>query len=841
MSIFRFRITISIEILFMQRLLKGYFLLPLVIGLILISTEAAAQKRTFIRAADEAFDDQRYSIAIEKYQKAYTKVKKNPGERDQISFRLAECYRLTGDTKRAGIQYKRLIKNGYDSKEPSILLNYANYLKADGNLEEAKPNYEAYAKRMPDDMRGPAGVEACEKIPQWNENPSKFEVGNEKGLNSRAVDFAPAYSSENFNSLIFTSTREGAKGKKTDEWTDQNFSCLFTARKDNKDEWSTPVLLDNQDKDGVNTEANEGSPMMNSDFTTLYFTRCPTVDGTKNGCQIYVSKRTGRVYSKPDLLDLSFDTTEAIGHPTISQDELILYFSSDRPGGIGGKDIWVATRESASKPFGRAFNLGPVVNTPGDEMFPFLRSDTVLYFASDGHPGMGGLDIFVTTVDTANKWIKPVNLGTPLNSSADDFAIIFHPLEEKGYFSSGRNGKKSGDDIYSFIIPPVEFTLSGVIKDERTFQFIQGVKVDIVGSDGVSMTARTNDKGTYMFGKSQIMGNTTYEIIASKDNYFNASGKVTTVGLEKSKDLTRDFILQPIPETPIVLPEILYDLAKWDLKPQYQDSLQGLITTLDQNPTLIIELASHTDARDTYERNDILSQRRAQSVVDYLIERGIDPDRLQAKGYGERVPRKLDKDMVLDGFLFPKGTVLTEIYIDSLPTVPHKEAAHQLNRRTEFRVISKDFVPKPKNVELAKTVEIQINPEDNVLKYTLVPKTGLITAPCIINGYTGQFVLDPKLRAQISLEEALKLLKSGAIGKEDFQGNPEEILANGTITNRALFNVQEFTIANATINDVEFMVNTNMEYPLVIGTAVLSMLGDYTIDSQKQQIIFRKK
>jgi len=337
------------------------------------------------------------------------------------------------------------------------------------------------------------------------------------------------------------------------------------------------------------------------------------------------------------------------------------------------------------------------------------------------------------------------------------------------------------------------------------------------------------------------MGNTTYEIIASKDNYFNANGKVTTVGLEKSKDLTRDFILQPIPETPIVLPEILYDLAKWDLKPQYQDSLQGLIITLDQNPTLIIELASHTDARDTYERNDILSQRRAQSVVDYLIERGIDPDRLVAKGYGERVPRELDKDMVRDGFLFPEGTVLTESYIDSLPTVPHKEAAHQLNRRTEFRVISKDFVPKPKNVELAKTVEIQINPEDNVLKYTLVPKAGLITAPCIINGYTGQFVLDPKLRAQISLEEALKLLKNGAIGKEDFQGNPEEILANGTITNRAVFTVKEFTIANATINDVEFMVNTNMEYSLVIGNAVLSMFGDYTIDSQKQQIIFRKK
>ena len=825
-------------------LTKLQYIIFLLLAVFLFSGQAAGQKqkRTYIRSADEAFEDNRYSVAIERYQKAYTKLKrKDPAERERVAFMLAECYRLTGDAKRAEAQYRRLIKNGYDSKVPQILLYYADLLKADEELEEARSNYEAYAARVPEDPRGEYGVISCDRIPEWTERSSKYEITEEKDINSREADFAPAYYTENYNALVFTSTREGAFGKKTDEWTDQNFSSLFTTRQDRKDEWSTPVLLDNQEEDGVNTEANEGAPTMNDDFSNLYFTRCPVEDNKENGCQIYVSKRTGRYFSKPELLPLTFDSTEAIGHPALSADELIIYFSSDRPGGFGGKDIWVALRDSRNEDFGRPMNLGPKINTPGNEMFPYLRSDTLLYFASDAHPGLGGLDIFYTFPDTAGYWSEPVNIGNPINSSANDFAIIFHPTEEKGFFTSDRNGRRSEEDIFSFIIPPVEFTLAGVVKDERTLQFVPNARVEIIGSDGISMTARTNDVGFYMFGTSQIVGNTTYEMIVSRDNYFNTSGRITTVGEEKSKDFKRDFMLQPIPDESVVLPEIQYDLDKWDLKPQYQDSLQGLITTLDENPFLKIELSSHTDARASFEYNDVLSQKRAQSVVDYLIERGIDPDRLVAKGYGERQPRVLHRDFVRDDFTFEKGTVLTETYIDSLPTTDIREAAHQLNRRTEFRVISKDFVPKPKNVELSRTVEIKINPEDNVLAYDVVPKSGLITAPCIINGYTVPFVFDSKLRAQMSVEETLKLLRTGAISKEDFLGDPEEILADGSVANRALFIVKEFTIANETVNDVEIMVNSNLEHPLVIGNTVLSKFGSYTIDTQKQQIIFKKK
>jgi peptidoglycan-associated lipoprotein len=339
----------------------------LVFLVLLACNQVAGQKqRAYIRTADDAFADERYSVAIEKYQKAYTKVKKNPLERDRISFQLAECYRLTGESKRAEIQYKRLIKNGYDSKEPLILLYYANAQKSEGNLDEAKTHYKLYEKKMPDDPRGKYGAQACDSIPKWTEYESKYEVSDVKGINSREADFAPTYSSETYNSLIFTSTREGSKGKSIDEWTNQSFSCLFQARMDRKNEWSTPELLDDQDADGINTEANEGAPSMSSDFSTLYFTRCPDVDGTKNGCQIYTSRRTGRFWSKPEMIPLGLDSSEAIGHPTVSRDELVIYFSSNREGGMGGKDIWVAFRDSKSQPFGRPYNLGPIVNTPED-------------------------------------------------------------------------------------------------------------------------------------------------------------------------------------------------------------------------------------------------------------------------------------------------------------------------------------------------------------------------------------------------------------------------------------------------------------------------------------------
>lgn len=814
----------------MNKLFSGILLL---VVLIAMPTLLNAQRNP-AKGADEAFSKQQYSLAIDKYKKAYTKVKKNKEEKNRITAQLAECYRLTGNCKRASASYKRLIKNEWDKRNPEILLHYANMLKMTGNYAEAIEQYNSYAERVPEDPRGRKGAETTALIEEWIENPSKYEITNVKKINSREADFAPAYTTDNYNEIVFTSTREGATGKETDNWTDQNFSDLFVAKIDRKGDWSEPVLFDNTEN--INTGANEGAAVFNSKFNTIYYTKCPNDQQKESGCQIYKARRTGRNWGQPEMVEIaSIDTMSTIGQPTVSEGELVIYFSANRRSGMGGKDIWVAYRDSKSDGFGRPMNLGEVINTPGDEMFPFLRNDTTLFFASDGHGGMGGLDIFVTTIDTAGNWGEPRNLKYPMNSAFDDFAIVFHPTDEYGFLSSNRKGTRGKEDVWYFIEPPLEFTLSGTIKDDRTLMYMSDVTVQLVGSSGLSVTTRTNDEGFYSFGKSQLEPNTMYEILVAKPNYFNVKGTFTTVGVEFSKDFVKDFNLIPIPAEPIPLPEILYDLAKWDLKPQYQDSLQGLIHTLRDNPNIVVELASHTDLRDSHEKNDILSQRRAQSVVDYLIIRGVEPARLVAKGYGERVPLTLKKDVIRDGFPFTEGTTFDETYIESLTGNSEKEAAHQLNRRTEFRVLRKDYVPTSTNIDLA-TINIAINPEDNAIVFTEAPKSGTYISTCIINGYNEEFAYDKSADAMISLDQAMDLLKWGAISKDDFEGDPERILANNTIADRAIINIKEINIANKKVENVKVKVTYKLNYGLVFGDRLMKQFGKYSYNVKTHKL-----
>jgi peptidoglycan-associated lipoprotein len=380
-----------------------------------------------------------------------------------------------------------------------------------------------------------------------------------------------------------------------------------------------------------------------------------------------------------------------------------------------------------------------------------------------------------------------------------------------------------------------------VVKDDKTLQFIQGAVVKLTGSNGTSVQAKTDAKGFYGFNKVQIKPNTTYELLCLKENYFNKKAKETTVGLESSKDFVIDFRLEPIPDKPVVLPDILYDLAKWDLKPQYQDSLQGLIRTLDENETIIIELASHTDSRGTDESNDVLSQKRAESVVNYLIDRGIDPDRLVAKGYGERVPRRLAKDVMKDGFAFKSGTLLSQAFVDSLATKPEQEAAYSLNRRSEFRIISKDFVPKTQNKAITsqnQKVSIQINPEDNVVPFTMNADNTMVFA-AVVNGYTTQITLGedgPGL--SFSVDETMKMLKSGAIGKTDFDGDPEKILGNNSVADKSIFTVGEINIATKSAFELEATVLQKQKAAVLMSEKVLKKFGAFTIDKAKNQIIF---
>ncbi len=815
-----------------------YFLFILVALLPLISV---AQKKSPAHAADELFARQQYYTAIDKYKKAFTKVKNNRGEKNRIIYRLADCYYYTENYRRAEGAYHRLVRFGWAKNHPKVLLHLADVLKIDEKYDEAIVQYKAYAERVPGDPRGKLGAESAAKIQGWIENPSKYKVTDVRKLNSREADFAPAFISGNYNELVFTSTREGVTGKATDKWTGQNFSDLFIARQDRKGEWSTPVLLD-KDKH-INTSSNEGAAQANSRFNTLYFTRCPQIPDKKTGCQIYVSRRIGRNWGRARRLVIrGVDTTQTVGQPTLSSDGLTLYFSSNRKGGAGGKDLWVSVRTSKNVPFGHPVNLGANINTKGDEMFPFLRGDTALYFASNGHGGMGGLDIFVSKIDSSGHWGKPVNLKYPINSTHDDFGIIFHPTQAWGYLSSNRKGGRGKEDIYYFIQPPLEFTLAGTVSDNRTLFGVSNATVQLIGSHGLTVKTITNNKGFYSFGKSQIKPTTTYEVKVSKGNYFNNLGRFTTAGVEFSKDFKKDIVLKPISRKPIVLPDILYDLNKWNLKPQYQDSLQGLIQTLRENPNLIIELGSHTDSRDTKEYNDILSLKRARSAVNYLIMRGIDPKRLVAKGYGERVPRVLQKDIVKDGFLFKKGTLLDGPFISSLPGKAEKEAAFALNRRTEFRVLRKDFVPKSTNMAIdTNAVQIAINPSENSVTFTTDKKTGLYITNCLINGYTESFVYERNSTGMISLKKALRLLNDGVISKENFEGNASEVLKNNTIADHAVIHLDQVRIADKTVKDVTVIVSYRLNFGIVFGDYILSKFGKYHFNTQKHELIFNEK
>lgn len=791
-----------------------------------------------LRAADEAFNNMQYNVAAAKYKKALSKAKAKP-DKETISFQIAECFRIMNNTKKAEAAYKRLIKTKFAETNPLVFLYLAQAMKSNEKYKDAKIYFDKYTEYAPDDPRGRNGSLSCTLAQEWIDNPSKYKVSTEKILNSKESDFSATYADKLYNTIIFTSTRDASSGKDIDNWTGQNFSDLFISKLDPKGQWSTPVQLETGNI--VNTEANEGNPAVNSKFNQLYFTRCSNDKGTLQGCKIMVSRRAGRNWGEPKPLDLGGDSTTVFGNPSVSPDELTLFFSSDLPKGHGGKDIWMATRKTPADNFGRAINLGSVINSPGDEMFPFIRNDSTLYFSSNGHPGLGGLDIFRSTYSN-DEWTKPVNMQVPINSPGDDFSIVFNPEEDKGFFSSNRKGGRGSDDLYSFVNPPVIFTLSGVVKDENTLQFIQGAVVKMTGSNGTTVESRTDAQGRYTFNKVQVKANTTYELICLKDNYFNKKAKETTVGLESSKDFTIDFRLLPIPDKPIVLPDILYDLAKWDLKPQYQDSLQGLIKTLDENETIIIELASHTDSRGSDESNDVLSQKRAESVVNYLIDRGIDADRLIAKGYGERVPRRLAKDVVKDGFQFKAGTLLSQTFIDSLATKPAQEAAYALNRRSEFKIISKDFVPKTQNKAISsqnQKVSIQINPEDNVVPYT-PNQDNTLTFSAVINGYTTQITLSEEGSGlSFSVEETLKLLKSGAIGKTDFDGDAEKILGNNTVSDKSIFTIGEISIAAKSAFELEATVLQKQKVAVLMSEKVLKRFGAFTIDKEKQQIVFK--
>jgi len=648
-----------------------------VFSIIFLIHSASYAQISVYNKANTYYENGQYYQAIDLLRDAYSKVTDN-NIKTEITFQVSECYRKTNQPRKAEMWYKKAIQKKHSN--PIIYLYYADALKMNEKFEDAIENYREYKKLVPNDPRGEMGIKSCELAIKWMENPNGYKVANMKFFNSKESEYSPAFAKAEYDEVYFTSSRDGATGDDTHGGTGLNFSDIFTSKKDKKGNWSTPVPLG----DEINTEFEEGAISMSKDFNTMFFTRCERHKKNAVGCMVYQSTRRNDVWGKAEPI-LMLDDSIVVAHPSLSDDQLTLYFVSDMKGGQGQKDIWKVTRTSPDGDWGAPESLGPDINTIGNEMFPFIHDDGTLYFSSDYHIGMGGLDLFKATKENGSWNVE--NMRYPINSTKDDFGIIIEKDKERGYFSSSRDGD---DDIYSFVLPPLKFDVEGVVMNDKTDAPLANATVKLVGSDGMTLTNETDDEGAFKF---MLRPNTDYVFIASKKGFLTGKEKETTKGVTESQTFSAEIRLSSIAE-PIELPNIFYDFAKWDLRPESMVALDKLVETLNDNPNVVIELRSHTDSRGSALTNVELSQKRAQSVVNYLIEKGIQPARLRAKGYAATMPKVVDRKIAEQNSFLTEGTELTPEFIEGLESEEEQEIAHQINRRTEFQVISTNFQPQ---------------------------------------------------------------------------------------------------------------------------------------------------
>ena len=618
-----------------------------------------------------------YYEAAAIYRKVYTKT--SPKKRDlrsYIAYRMAECNRLINNTAKATSAYMNAIR--YDYPDSTVYLRMGQMLQKTGRYPEAIKNYDIYMENDPSNLLAINGIQGCELAPGWKKNPTRYEVRRMDKFNSRRGEFSPMLAGDKYDQLYFASSRSKDKDAKVSAITGQNNNNLFLVKQDEKGAWLAPVELE----DEVNTEYDEGTPSFSPDGNTMYYTYCAQDPEGPRTAEIYISTRSSAKWGKGTRATIVKDSVTALGHPSISPDGKYLYFVSDAVGGFGGKDIFRA--RVAGNDFGPMENLGEEINTPGDEMFPYVRDSVTLYFASNGHPGMGGLDLFKATQDSTGKW-KVENLGAPINSMADDFGITFAGKEERGFFCSNRNDARGYDHIYSFELPTITIFIEGIVNDVDEYP-IEDATVRIVGKDGLNVKVPVKKDGTY---RVELERDIRYVMMASARGYLNQNYELHTGPEEKNETYIVDFFLSPISK-PVVIDNIFYDFDKATLRPESKKALDEMIKMLNDNPNVTIELGAHTDRKGTDQYNERLAQRRAQAVVDYLIAGGIEAARLEAKGYGESVPKTINKKMAKQFDFLKEGDVLTEEFILALPP-EQQEIADQINRRTEFKVLRTNY------------------------------------------------------------------------------------------------------------------------------------------------------
>lgn len=628
-----------------------------------------------LATADEQMARGEYYDASKTYRKIYNKLTKKADRplRGEVAFKMANAHRMLSQSTRAAAAYQNAIRYGYPDTLAQLYL--AQMLHADGKYSQAIRAYQEYLMQNPRSSTAINGLKGALIADSLRANPNRYIVKSAKLFNSRRSDFSPMFNDE---ILYFTTTNEKVVGEKRSEITGMKKSDIWMARKNERGEWLRPEAVEGE----LNSDMDEGIASFSPDGSTMYLTVARRMPDRNTGVEIYTSSRSDASWSKPVKLEITADTISSFGHPSVSPDGKYLYFSSDMPG-FGGKDLW---RIDLQERAGSLENLGEQINTPGDDVFPYVVSDSILIFSSNGHPGMGGLDLFRATLQPDGNWIVS-NMGAPLNSNADDFGMTYNPHKANtGYFSSNRGDGRGYDHLFSFELPDLKINLSGWVMDVDE-EPVPNAVIRIVGNDGTIQKTAARPDGSFSF---PLQRGVSYVMMAGAKGYLNARQQFTTDTAALDAEYEVDFMLASLSK-PNIVENIFYDFDKATLRPESTQALDELVQLLKDNPHITIEMASHTDRIGTEEYNIDLSQRRAKSVIDYLIAAGIAPDRLQYQGYGKSRPKTVTKRVARLYPQFKEGDVLTEEYILALPEEADREAADQVNRRTEFQVLSVDY------------------------------------------------------------------------------------------------------------------------------------------------------
>ena len=639
-----------------------------------------------VKKGDKFYALGEYFDAATQYRKAYSQTPpKERALRGQRALKMAECYRRINYTQKAIAAYNNAVR--YKQHDSLTYLYLGQQLMKNGSYKEAAKAFQTFLDST-DISHSPqlatlakTGLRSAQQAPQWKKDGSDYTVKRENLFNSRRADYSPMLAGEEFDQLYFTSTRNQAKGDELSGITGTKNADIFMSQKDDKGKWQRPDVIDSE----LNTDFDEGACSFSPDGRTMYLTQCKTDPSYPRYATIVTSNRSDAAWSKAQDVQLSRDTLSAFAHPAVSPDGQWLYFTSNMPGGQGGYDIWRAPLTTSG--IGAVENLGSPINTPGDEMFPTFRPNGDLYFSSNGHEGLGGLDVFWVAPDAPKNIHHP---GYPLNSQGDDFGMTFEGLLNKGYFSSNRGDGKGWDHIYSFFNPEIVQTVKGWVYEQDGYE-LPAALVYMVGNDGTNLKLSVKGDGSFT---QEIKPGVDYVFLGTCSGFLNHQEQLRVEPVKESEEYVLQFPLASI-TAPVLIDNIFYDFDKATLRPESTEALDKLVELLNENPNVTIELSAHTDYRGSAEYNKRLSQRRAESVVNYLTEHGIEKERLSPVGYGKEKPKTIRRKLTEKYPFLKENDVLTEEYIRTLDD-DQQEQCNQLNRRTEFIVLRTTYGLFPK-------------------------------------------------------------------------------------------------------------------------------------------------